>query len=264
MQQNNSLNLPVEKIWSTNLYQARYAQNDSFHSLECHFERNLDLTTVSQNDRFFLQRFVDATDVQSSISAILQHPFSQRIGLECSVSMDGTKQKVTYLLPKAQQIHNKLGALKTGYRLVEHKGAHIDPSEYVTYIARGVFPLSAEPSWHMIHDRLDHVIGAVSVTKSELAQQKEFALKTLSLDVQSEEYKTRCLVLTDMLDAFTYDTTLSFVSEKLPTEKTYRELVVEFDKKQTAYKSSFSELGIDAATFIEQLATSLKHARALL
>lgn len=248
-------NNQFQKIWSTSCYSGRYGQDADFHVLEARFDEKQKQDGASHDEKEFLRRFTDGLSIDSNVAHILANPLIIQSGLRFSYVRDGDIITARYLLPKSHYITNQLKPFisSASYRLVEHAGAHVKPEEYVRYIALGEFPLANVPSWHMIHDRLDHVIGALATPSSQFAREQAFAVKTLGLDPPSNAYKTRSLIITDFLDALTYATTLSTVNNRLPTEDTYRELVQEFTNKNVDSSQALLEICQSPANVLSDL-----------
>ncbi len=219
----NGQSLEVTSSITEQLFTINYAENEQFHIIEATYSKDLDLANTGPH-KLLIKRFTDTITAGSQMSEILKNPSLVKFGINFEQKEMGCNYIAKFILPKADWLNEKLASLniKSSYKFVEHRGSHIDHWQYVKYLAAGQYPLANDLSWQMIHDRVDHIIGAISVSAQLAEQQNKFAQATLELRSSNPKLaETQSLTLTDFVDELTYKTTIlagrpdskSFVSE---------------------------------------------------
>ncbi len=215
--------LEITKSITDKLFTVNYAENEDFHFIEATFDKNTNLADTDPN-KLLIKRFIDAITDGSQMFEILKNPSLVRFGIQFDQQEIKGKHTAKFILPKSNWLNEKLASLgiNSPYQFVEHRGEHINHWQYVEYLAADQYPLASELSWQLIHDRVDHIIGAISVSAQLADQQNKFAQATLELRSNNPRLaEIQSLTLTDFVDELTYKTTIlagrpdskSFVSE---------------------------------------------------
>lgn len=257
----NGDKLEVESSMEQAGFAVRLAQDSDFYVIEANF---LPGSSIDDQDMaLLLKRFVDASMPGSQLAKILSNPLSKKLGVTYRQKQEDRQITGSFQLPKASWLNRKINQLgyDCPYDFVEHEGGHINHWQYIDYLAAGEYPLANSLCWQLIHDRVDHVIGALTTPIELLNYQRDFARKTIELkksDLKKAEENS--LTLTDFVDELTYKTTIQ-ANRHTAALELLAEVIGELDNKRQASSKIIQDI-VPSGNLLDLFAVSLAQARA--
>jgi len=217
----NLTSLQLVEDLSDASFKTYYKQDKNHHFLYANFNKNPINPARTEDFSMLVDKFIDACIPVSNLSQRLDLPAIKHVGIRYNWHESGDLVKGCFILPKAESINIRLQELvaksnfKSSYRFVELNEAHFTDMQYAEHIARSDFPLSSIPSWEMIHDRIDHIIGAFTTVVEQAKLEQQYAKNILLLRrfnvilAEKEAY-----LLTNFIDESTLATTKSLHNGK--------------------------------------------------